>query len=339
MDGAGQKSVAVGLSGGVDSAVAALLLRDAGFAVTGVTMALGLAADAQNAADAGRIAARLGIPFRALDLSEAYRRDVLDHFRATYLAGETPNPCVRCNQLVKFGRFPEAVRAAGIACDFLATGHYARTEDGRLFAARDLAKDQSYFLHRVPRETLRRVLFPLGGLLKAEVREIARAHGFEAADRVDSQDFCAGAARDVVGAADRPGDVVDASGRVLGRHAGFWRYTVGQRKGLGIGGGTPFYVTRIDAARNEVVVGPRAAALCAAFSVRDRVGAFEGECFVKVRSAARPAACVVSGDRCTLAEGVLGVAPGQSAVWYSAAGEVLGGGVICQTRPVSTCAN
>ncbi len=328
MSVAEQKSVAVGLSGGVDSAVAALRLRDAGYAVTGVTMALGLATDAQNAADAAQIAEQLGIPFRALDLSAAYKSEVLDYFRGTYLAGETPNPCVRCNQRVKFGLFPEAIRAAGIPCDFVATGHYARVEDGRLFVAKDLAKDQSYFLHRVPRETLRRVLFPLGGLLKSEVRDIARANGIVAANRVDSQDFCAGAARDVVGAADRAGDVVDASGKVLGRHAGFWRYTVGQRKGLGIGGGTPFYVTKIDAARNEVVVGPREAALTAMFSVCDRVGDFNGECLVKVRSASRPVAGVVEGARCTLAEGVIGVAPGQSAVWYSAEGEVLGGGII-----------
>ena len=328
MSGAGAK-VLLGLSGGVDSSVAALLLRERGYEVIAAAMTIGLATDAQTLAAARAAAAQLGIPFLPIDLAADYRREVLEDFRACWLFGLTPNPCVRCNERVKFGLFPAAARAAGADFSFLATGHYARTTpDGRLFAARDAMKDQSYFLYRVPRETLAHTLLPLGEMTKDEVRAAALAHGLAAAERADSQDFCAGAARDVVGAADRPGAIVDERGRALGEHLGHWRYTVGQRRGLGVGGGTPLYVVRIDAARNEVVVGPRTAAAKRAFPFRDRVGDFEGTCRIKVRSTARPVPGRVEGDHCALDEDVVGVAPGQSAVWYAANGEVLGGGII-----------
>lgn len=308
--------VAVGISGGVDSAVAALLLKERGDEVVGVTMTLGRADDARAVAEARAVADRIGIPLQVVDLADAWRDDVLRYVRDTYLGGRTPNPCVRCNETVKFGRLPQAAFALG--CDRFATGHYARIVDGRLFRAVDRAKDQSYFLYRVRPEILARTVFPLGEMTKAAVRETARQFGFEAADRADSQDFCGGDPMAIVGAEPREGNVVRTDGKVLGRHRGFWNYTVGKRKGLGIGGGTPYYVVGLDAERNEVVVGFKEEAVRRDFEVRDAVGLIDKSLPVKVRSAGEPK---------LLQDGIVGVAPGQSAVFYRG-DEVVGGGII-----------
>ena len=351
--------VAVGMSGGVDSCVAALLLREQGHEVVGITMRLwrpglykggdrdscfgpGEEADIERAA---RLAERLGFPHRVFDCFDAYEAEVLRYFRETYLAGQTPNPCVRCNALVKFGILPRLARESGLDFDAFATGHYARIArhpGGRLAVRRaaDAAKDQSYFLYRLSQEQLSRQLFPLGDLRKEEVRAIARRHGLDVADRPDSQDFYSGDRAELIGEPDRPGDVVDSAGRVLGRHRGFWHYTIGQRKGLNTGGGgTPLYVVALDACRNRVVVGTAAEAVRTAFSVDDMAYGALGpgdlppdglDCLVKVRSAGDPRGPArLVGDRCLLPGGVSGVAPGQSAVFYSPdGGEILCGGII-----------
>ncbi len=326
--------VAVGLSGGVDSCVTAMLLQRAGHDVRGVTMTLGRDDEAASLAATRLAAGRLGVELEVLDFSGEWKREVADYIRETYLAGLTPNPCVRCNETVKMALLPRAAFALG--CDFFATGHYARLENGRLFRAVDRTKDQSYFLYRADREILRRTLFPLGGMTKTEVRELAREAGLETADRRDSQDFCGGDAVAMVGAEDREGNIVDTSGRVLGRHRGFWHYTIGKRKGLGIGGGTPYYVVALDASRNEVVVAFKDAAQVTEFEIGSLVEfpcALEGDLSVKVRSAGEPKGPVrveKLGDgraRICCEEGIVGVAPGQSAVFFKG-DEVAGGGII-----------
>ena len=334
--------VAVGISGGVDSAVAALLLKEQGHEVVGVTMTLGRENEAQSLAEAKAAADRLCIPLKVFDFAEEWHTQVFEYLRRTYLGGQTPNPCVRCNETVKFGLLPQAAFALG--CERFATGHYARVvinTDVRLLRAVDRTKDQSYFLYRVTPEVLARTIFPLGELTKAEVRAKARAFGLAVAEKGDSQDFCGGDPMKIIGAAPREGNIVTADGKVLGRHQGFWNYTIGKRKGLGIGGGTPYYVTGLDAVRNEVVVGFRESAVVHEFKV-DRVVSPSGESVpsplvgkelrgplsVKVRSAGEPHGPVTfDGERVYCPDGISGVAPGQSAVFYCG-DEVVGGGVI-----------
>ena len=309
--------VAVGISGGVDSAVAALLLKAEGHELVGVTMTLGRADEETSVAEARAVAGRLGIPLKVFDFADAWRVNVLQYVHDTYMRGQTPNPCVRCNETVKFGLLPQA--AFELGCERFATGHYARVENEvRLLRAVDKAKDQSYFLYRVKPEILAKTIFPLGELTKDEVRAKARAFGFEAADREDSQDFCGGDPMRIVGEPDRAGEVVTVDGKVIGTHRGYWNYTVGMRKGLGIGGGTPYYVVRLDAESNRVIVGFKADAIRHDLELTDTVGKIDKTLPVKVRSAGEPR---------LLADGIAGIAPGQSAVFYRD-DEVVGGGVI-----------
>ena len=308
--------VAVGISGGVDSAVAALLLKEQGHEVVGVTMAIGRADEAAAISDAKAAAERLGIPFKVFDFSHEWNSCVLDYIRMTYLGGATPNPCVRCNETVKFGLLPQA--AFELGCERFATGHYARVEGARLYRAADKTKDQSYFLYRVKPEILAKTIFPLGELTKSEVRAKARQFGLEVADKGDSQDFCGGDPMKIVGAAPREGNIVTTGGKVLGKHQGFWNYTIGKRKGLGIGGGTPYYVVGLDAERNEVIVGFKEASVRYDIELRDIVGEIDKSLPVKVRSAGEPR---------LLKDGISGIAPGQSAVFYRG-DEIVGGGII-----------
>jgi tRNA-specific 2-thiouridylase len=350
--------IAVGMSGGVDSSVAALLLVEAGHDVSGVLMKTwsgpegpsgGRGAcyghdEAEDIRAASAVCAKLSVPLRIIDCARGFEEAVLRDLRAGYFAGTTPNPCVRCNQMIKFGLLPEAARRAGLAFDRFATGHYARVEyDPSLVRfllkrAADARKDQSYFLYRLGQPQLATALFPLGDLLKSRVREIARKKRLPVHDRKESQDFYAGDLSDILGRGDLEGDIVDREGRVLGRHRGVWNYTVGQRKGLGIAHPVPLYVLEIDAAANRLVVGPESETLRGSAVVRDTVwGPFEtlaapAEVRVKVRSAGRPVPATVSPledgrARVDLAEPVASVAPGQSAVFYD--GDILvGGGVI-----------
>lgn len=352
--------VAVGMSGGVDSSVAALLLKEAGHDVVGITMKLwrpgvykGGDRDAcfgahedEDIARAAELSKKIGVEYKVYDCFDFYNREVVAYFRDTYLSGRTPNPCVRCNALLKFGLLPRLAAESGCEFDKFATGHYARVSqmpNGRfaVLRAKDEPKDQSYFLYRLSQEQLARQVFPLGELTKGEVREIARTRGLAAADRPDSQDFYSGDTDELIGEPDRPGDIVDLAGNKLGRHTGFWRYTVGQRKGLGIGGaGEPYYVVELDACRNRVVVGRADDVVKTSLEVEDMAymalpPPAEGEapapipCRVKVRSAARLRPAALHGCRCEFPEGISGIAPGQSAVFYSAdSDEILCGGVI-----------
>ena len=314
--------VAVGISGGVDSAVAALLLKAEGCEVVGVTMTLGRADEAKPLVEAKAAAERLGIELKVFDFSHEWNSCVLDYIRTTYLGGGTPNPCVRCNETVKFGLLPQAAFEMG--CERFATGHYARIgirDQGlgiRLMRGIDKTKDQSYFLYRVKPEILERTIFPLGELTKDEVRAKARAFGLEVAEKGDSQDFCGGDPMRIVNEPDREGEVVTVDGKIIGNHRGYWNYTVGMRKGLGIGGGTPYYVVALDAKQNRVIVGFKDDAVRYDLELTDTVGVIDKSLPVKVRSAGEPK---------LLKDGIAGIAPGQSAVFYD--GDiVVGGGII-----------
>jgi tRNA-uridine 2-sulfurtransferase len=350
--------VAVGMSGGIDSSVAAWLLTRDGHEVTGITMKLwpGAASpplaksacfgpdEADDIEAARSVCAAMGIPHRLIDCSADYEDLVLRYFREEYLAGKTPNPCVRCNQLVKFGILPRLAKMAGLAFDRFATGHYARVEPdartGRFLLKRavDTGKDQSYFLYRLSQDQLAIILFPVGGLTKIKVRTLAAEAGLPVVDRKESQDFYDGDLADIIGRGDQDGDIVDRDGQVLGKHRGFWNYTIGQRRGLGISHPVPLYVLEIDAAGNRLVVGPEAETFkrtCVAADCNwialDTLAA-EMSVQVKVRSAGKLVAAVISpleGGRTMVrfAAPVSAVTPGQSAVFYD--GDVLvGGGVI-----------
>lgn len=350
--------IAVGLSGGVDSSVAALLLKQAGHDVAGVFMKTrsggeeapgGRSAcyghdEAADVAAASEVAARLGIPLRVIDCARGFEEAVLRDLKAGYLAGTTPNPCVRCNQLIKFGLLPEAARRAGLDHEAFATGHYARVEYAPslvrflLKRAADARKDQSYFLYRLSQDQLAAALFPLGGLTKDRVRALAREAGLPVHGRRESQDFYDGDIAELLGGPGPAGDIVDRDGRVLGRHRGVRGYTVGQRKGLGLSSPVPLYVLAIDAAADRLVVGQEAETFRREAVIGDCVwGPFATLAAtvagrVKVRSAGRPVAAEVSPlpggrARVAFAEPVAAVAPGQSAVLYDG-DTVVGGGVI-----------
>jgi tRNA-specific 2-thiouridylase len=275
------------------------------------------------------------------DCFEEYDNEIIRYFREASLMGLTPNPCVVCNAEIKFGLLPRVARKCGLYFDFFATGHYAKIEkceNGRYAVARaaDEKKDQSYFLYRLSQEQLSATMFPLGGLTKVEVREFAAERGLSTADRLDSQDFYSGDKNELIGAPDKPGEIVDLSGKVLGRHSGFWHYTVGQRKGIGVYGPQPHYVIRLDACRNQVVVGSRQEAFTREFCVKDvkwmacRPMSEKINCRVKIRSTGAPLGPVVFDNGICRApeEGLFGVAPGQSAVFYDGLNRIICGGVI-----------
>ncbi len=351
--------VVAAMSGGVDSAVAAALAARAGYDVVGVTLQLyasgaqpqrkGACCAGQDIADARIAAERIGIPHYVLDYEARFRAAVMQDFADSYARGETPVPCVRCNESVKFRDLLNAAKELGASA--LITGHYIRRVGGdgvpELHRASDSRRDQSYFLFATTREQLDFVRFPLGGLPKSETRAIAAELGLEIAEKPDSQDICfvaGGRYSDVVaklrpGAAEA-GNIVDLSGRVLGQHGGVIHFTVGQRKGLGLDHHESLFVLRIDAAKREVVVGPRSALTVKRILLRDLnwldgepLGAAPRDVLARVRSTREPVAAQVravpGGAEVVLPGGEEGVAPGQACVFYEpASSRMLGGGWI-----------
>ena len=361
--------VLVGMSGGVDSSVAALLLKEQGYEVVGATMShwghsemfkkldkkiaqrqeqttthcACLSPDEEEDIEqAKKIAEKLGIEHHVIECAKEYEEIVIKYFKEEYMQGRTPNPCIKCNRYIKFGVFPELAKKSGILFDKFATGHYARIEEinGRYYLKKGInpKKDQSYFLYGLNQEQLSKVILPLGSYTKEEIRDIARKHGFEVADKPDSQDFYNGDYNDILDAEPKKGNIVDINGKILGTHNGFWNYTIGQRKGLGVASTAPLYVKELRKDTNEVVAafkedsmneGLIASGVCfnADIKVNEPV-----KCQAKIRSAQMPKDAVIklldNGKVEVMFEELQNpIAIGQSAVFYDN-DTVLGGGII-----------
>jgi len=353
--------VVCAMSGGVDSSVTAALLKAVGYQVVGITLQLydhgeairrkGACCAGQDIHDARRVAAALDIPHYVLDFESRFKESVMDEFAEAYVQGATPIPCVRCNQTVKFADLLE--RAKSLDAAALATGHYVEARvhgAGRaLFTPADVARDQSYFLFATTQAQLNYLRFPLGLLTKPEARAVAQELGLAVADKPDSQDICFVPDGDYASViaklrpdAMRGGHIVDQSGQVLGQHDGIIHFTIGQRKGLKLGGGEALYVLRLDAAKAEVIVGPREALRQNEIRLSDvnwlgdaPLSQEPQAVYARIRSTRAPVAASVrlEGQGAVLAmdEGEYGVSPGQAAVFYSGQGagqRVLGGGFI-----------
>jgi tRNA-uridine 2-sulfurtransferase len=359
--------VVVAMSGGVDSSVVACLMKREGYEVIGVTLQLydqgemakrkGACCAGQDIYDARRVAERMEFPHYVLDYESRFRESVIERFADSYVAGETPVPCIECNRSVKFRDL--LGMAEDLGADVLATGHYVASRalpSGRraLHRAAEAERDQSYFLYATTPTQLDRLRFPLGDQSKAETRRLAKEFGLEIADKPDSQDICFvpnGRYTDIIEKlrpdAAKAGRILHQDGRELGEHQGVMHYTIGQRRGLGIAAAEPLYVIRIDAARQEVIVGPREALLTHVIGLREVNWLGDGPLdtipqkglpvLVRVRSSRAPKPAMIRWDgqamRVELLGGEEGVAPGQACVFYDSddvRARVLGGGVISQ---------
>ncbi|MEW5965099.1 MAG: tRNA 2-thiouridine(34) synthase MnmA [Pseudomonadota bacterium] len=359
------RRVVVAMSGGVDSSVVAALLKAAGHDVVGITLQLydngeatgraGSCCAGQDIHDARRVAEKLAIPHYVLDYETRFAETVMDQFAESYVAGETPIPCVTCNSDIKFGDLLATARE--LDADVLATGHYIALRQGpagpELYRAADSSRDQSYFLFATTREQLTHLWFPLGDMTKEEVRGLARRLELPVADKADSQDICfvpSGRYTEVIEklkpGALQAGDIVHVDGRLLGRHAGIINYTIGQRRGLGIAGTEPLFVVALDAERQRVVVGPRGALRTEGVDLRnvnwlgdepfDQVAADGLPIHARLRSTQppQPATLYAGSDgraHVVLHGGIEGIAAGQACVFYaddSAGARVLGGGIV-----------
>jgi len=367
-DGSG-KTVVVAMSGGVDSAVTALVMRERGFRVIGMNLRLFSPEDAEHQVnpccgiaaldDARATCATIGVPFYAIDMESEFSEAVVDTFVSEYAAGRTPNPCLECNRHVKFRHLVHRAKLLGADC--LATGHYARVVPGdpdrgephRLLRAVDGHKDQSYVLHTMTPEQLAYVRFPLGHLTKPEVRRLARAFGLPVADKAESQEICfvgKGSYAEFVARrrpdVTRPGEIVDAAGKTLGEHRGLVHHTVGQRRGIGIAAAQPLYVLDLDLAANRLTVGTRAQARARAVDAEAvtftdgawPTGAFGADAVVRYRGQAIPATVTPSADGPGLVQVRFAgdgpvASPGQAIVFYRG-DEVLGGGTIATVERV-----
>lgn len=352
-----KKKVLLGMSGGVDSSVAALLLKEQGYEVIGVTMKLqpegllkrinGSCGASDEAEDARRVAECLGIEYHVVDFTEIFTRRVIDYFVKEYQHGRTPNPCIACNHYLKFGAMLE--KAMEMGCDFIATGHYAtieKDEKGKWsLRMAPSSKDQSYVLYHLIQEQLAHILMPMGAITKEQARELAWKEGLPVAHKPDSQEICFIPDKDYAGFIERYtgekapcGAFLSAEGEILGQHRGITHYTVGQRKGLGVTFGKPMYVTRICPEKNAIVLGEEGSQYCREL-VADEVNFLSGEmperefrATVKVRYQAHPAWATVFPEkdgsaRVVFEEAQRAVTPGQAVVFYDG-DRVIGGGVI-----------
>ncbi|OSM04959.1 tRNA 2-thiouridine(34) synthase MnmA [Magnetofaba australis] len=356
-----KKRAAVAMSGGVDSSATAALLVEQGYDVIGLTMQLWdhghscapspnsrTCCATEDVQDARHVAETLGIPFYVINLQEAFRQAVVEDFITTYAHGQTPNPCVRCNQILKFEILLDRARQLG--AEFLATGHYARcTVDPvghapQLWRGADRAKDQSYFLFATTREQLQHIRFPLGDISKARTRALAARAGLHLADKRESQDVCFVPDGDYAAFfaqhaphAITPGPIVDRDGKILGQHHGLARYTVGQRRGLGVAAPHPLYVIALDADNNRLIVGPNEALMrdelvCAQVNWIIDAPSAPFSCQARIRYAAEPQPATVTplpdgGAQVAFAQSQRAVTPGQACVFYQE-DQVLGGGWI-----------
>ena len=368
--------IAVAMSGGVDSSTAAAILKEQGHELVGFTMQLwnqrrGLSVDENgeplpsrccsldDVYDARRVAEELGFPFYVLNLERDFERDVVQPFVASYLSGETPIPCVACNSRLKFASLDHLARS--LNCEKVATGHYARVEYDagvnryRLLRGRDGHKDQSYFLWELTQEQLSRALFPLGEMSKAEVREVARRHNLAVSEKAESQEICFVPDGDYAGFIDRyldaedaparvpgVGEIVNTRGEIIGSHAGIHRYTIGQRRGIGIADRRPLYVLSVDAEENRLVVGPQEELLNSEFSAAGvNWVAFDqpaepvrAEVRIRYRHRAAPATITPIAGGCARVctdSPQRAITPGQASVFYRG-DEVLGGGWIVKEQ-------
>lgn len=352
-----KQSVCIAMSGGVDSSVTAALLKQQGYNVTGVMMqtwdssthelplmrqgCFGWNAE-KNIEDARTVAFQLGIPFHVVDLSRQFRSEIIDYFREEYLAGRTPNPCTRCNHRLKFGTLLTKAKESDIEFDFFATGHYAKLEYSQrekrilLKKAKDLVKDQSYFLALLSPEQLRYVLFPLGEYTKSQVRQLAKDFKLSVAEKADSQDFASGEYGLLINSPSGP--ILDSTGRELGRHSGIGHYTIGQRKGLGLFSSKPLYVTRIDPVKNAVIVGDKEQTYCRNLlasslnwiAINRPERPFKAKVRIRYRHQEADAHIIPVEEGKVLVEFIkpqMAVTPGQTVVFYD--GDiVVGGGII-----------
>ena len=338
------KKVVVAMSGGVDSSLTAALLQNQGYEVIGVTMRL--KDENFEIEDAAEVADKLGIEFHVVDFREDFKKNVISYFVAEYLNGKTPNPCVRCNKKIKFGKLFEF--AENLNADYLATGHYARIifDDGRykLKKAVDVKKDQSYVLYNLTAEKLSKILFPLGEFTKTETRELAEKLNLPVAHKKDSQEICFVPNDDYKNflqnfvpnsKAFQVGKIIDTSGKILGNHNGFANYTIGQRKGLGISSENPLYVVKIDAENKKIVVGKNDETFSKNLLAKNIHWIYEPDFTkifdAKIRYGLKIAKCKIFDEKNSLRveflENQRAITPGQSIVFYDG-DELIGGGII-----------